>query len=126
MSVTAPNAPYVWISIFLEAQAAETGAATNTQLAYGRDLKDFAGWLERRQLDYSSVDREGVEAYLIDCDARGFSVATRAWRLSSIKGLFRFAFEDGMRTDDPAIQIKGPGRSKRLPTLKRAVKKSTA
>lgn len=30
-----------WISSFLEAAAAEQGAATNTQLAYGRDLKDF-------------------------------------------------------------------------------------
>ena len=30
-----------WISSFLEAQAAELGAATNTQLAYGRDPKDF-------------------------------------------------------------------------------------
>ena len=30
-----------WISTFLEAQAAELGAANNTLLAYGRDLKDF-------------------------------------------------------------------------------------
>jgi integrase/recombinase XerD len=37
-----------WISTFLEAQAAELGAATNTLLAYGRDLKDFADWLEGR------------------------------------------------------------------------------
>jgi hypothetical protein len=29
-----------WISAFLEAQAAERGAARNTLLAYGRDLKD--------------------------------------------------------------------------------------
>jgi site-specific recombinase XerD len=32
-----------WISAFLEAQAAERDAARNTLLAYGRDLKDFAG-----------------------------------------------------------------------------------
>ena len=35
------TATFHWISTFLEAQAAELGAATNTQLAYGRDLKDF-------------------------------------------------------------------------------------
>ena len=33
----------------------------------------------------------------------------------SIKQLFRFAFEEGWRTDNPAIQIAGPGRDKRLP-----------
>ena len=34
-----------WISTFLDAQAAELGAARNTLLAYGRDLKDIHGWL---------------------------------------------------------------------------------
>ena len=37
-----------WISTFLDARAAELGAARNTQLAYGRDLLDFADWLARR------------------------------------------------------------------------------
>ena len=29
--------------------------------------------------------------------------------------MYRFAFEEGWREDNPAIQIKGPGRAKRLP-----------
>ena len=37
-----------WISVFLEAQAADFGAARNTQEAYGRDLKDFLAYLEAR------------------------------------------------------------------------------
>lgn len=104
-----------WISAFLEAQAAELGAATNTQLAYGRDLKDFAGWLERRGSGFADADREAIESYLVDCDAQGLSRATRARRLSAIKQLYRFAFEEGWREDSPAIQIRGPGRDKRLP-----------
>ena len=56
-----------WISTFLEAQAAELGAATNTQLAYGRDLKDFDSFLARRALDFVSVGRKDIEAYLIWC-----------------------------------------------------------
>ena len=39
-----------WISTFLDARVADLGAARNTQLAYGRDLVDFADWLERRGL----------------------------------------------------------------------------
>jgi len=104
-----------WISAFLEAQAAELGAATNTQLAYGRDLKDFAGWLAHRGNDFARADRDVIESYLVDCDAQGLSRATRARRLSAIKQLYRFAFEEGWREDSPAIQIRGPGRDKRLP-----------
>ncbi len=106
-----------WISAFLEAQSAELGAATNTQLAYGRDLKDFAGFLSNRELDFGSVSRDEVEAYLIHCDAQGLAKSTRARRLSAIKQLYRFAFEEGWREDNPAIQITGPGKEKRLPQV---------
>lgn len=104
-----------WVQAFLEAQAAELDAATNTQLAYARDLSDFADWLARRGLHFADCAQSDVEAYLIACEAEGLAVATRARRLSAIKQLFRFAFEEGWRSDNPALRIKGPGKSKRLP-----------
>ncbi len=110
-------APLQWISSFLEAQAAELGAATNTQLAYGRDLKDFAAYLEHRTLDFAGATRRDVESYLVQCDAQGLAKSTRARRLSAIKQLYRFAFEEGLRSDNPAIQIAGPGQDKRLPKI---------
>ncbi len=104
-----------WVQAFLEAQAAELDAATNTQLAYARDLTDFGDWLSRRRLHYVNCAQSDVEAYLIACEAEGLAVSTRARRLSAVKQLFRFAFEEGWRTDNPALRIKGPGKSKRLP-----------
>ncbi len=104
-----------WVQVFLEAQAAELDAATNTQLAYARDLQDFAGWLAPKGLHFAGATRDDVESYLIACEAEGLAKSTRARRLSAIKQLYRFAFEEGWRDDNPAIQIKGPGRAQRLP-----------
>lgn len=104
-----------WISTFLEAQAAELGAARNTLLAYGRDLKDVDAWLAGEGHDFQSARQAQIEAYLIHCDAQGFAKSTRARRLSAIKQLYRFAFEEGWRSDNPAIQIASPGQDKRLP-----------
>ncbi len=104
-----------WISTYLDAQMAERDASDNTQTAYGRDLLDFADWLARNGQDFANAARIDVEGYLIHCEAQGLAQATRARRLSSIKGLYRFAFEEGWREDNPAIQIKGPGRAKSLP-----------
>ncbi|WP_299041467.1 site-specific tyrosine recombinase XerD [uncultured Tateyamaria sp.] len=104
-----------WISTFLEAQAAELGAARNTLLAYGRDLKDAGAWLSDRGTGFDTADTAQIEAYLIHCDAQGLAKATRARRLSAIKQLYRFAFEEGWRADNPAIQIVSPGQDKRLP-----------
>ena len=114
-SAPGPASDRVWVETFLEAQAAEAGAARNTVLAYGRDLSDFLDWMEHRNLTLAGADRDTVESYLIGCDAQGLSRATRARRLSSIRQLFRFAYEEGWRSDNPAIRISGPGRQPRLP-----------
>ena len=114
-SAPGPASDRVWVETFLEAQAAEAGAARNTVLAYGRDLSDFLDWMEHRNLTLAGADHDTVESYLIGCDAQGLSRATRARRLSSIRQLFRFAYEEGWRSDNPAIRISGPGRQPRLP-----------
>ena len=104
-----------WLSSFLEAQAAELGASENTLAAYGRDLKDFGNWAQDQNLDIGQLAQPDIESYLVHCDAQGLAKSTRARRLSAIKQLYRFAFEEKLREDNPAIRIRGPGRDKRLP-----------
>jgi integrase/recombinase XerD len=62
-----------------------------------------------------SAGRADIEAYLVDQADRGMAQATRARRLSAIRQLYRFAFLEGWRPDDPAALIKGPKRAKALP-----------
>ena len=104
-----------WISPFLDAQAAELNAAENTLLAYGRDLVHFDDWLARQGRDFSTASRADIEAYLVALDTEGLAKSTRARRLSSIKQLYRFAYDEALRDDNPSLQIKGPGRDKKLP-----------
>ncbi|MEJ6394693.1 tyrosine recombinase [Gymnodinialimonas sp. 2305UL16-5] len=110
-----PSTDSAWISLYLDAAAAEQGAATNTLLAYGRDLKDAMAWLGRKGRRFATADRAAFEDYLAGLEAEGLAKATRARRLSSLKQLYRFAFEEGWRGDNPVLQITGPGRARRLP-----------
>ncbi|MEO8242316.1 MAG: site-specific tyrosine recombinase XerD [bacterium] len=110
-----PPDTQLWISTFLQAQAAEQDAARNTQLAYGRDLLAFADWLTDHGQSFPTASRDHVETYLVACEAEGLAPATRARRLSAIRQLYRFAKEEGWRDDNPAIRITGPGASRHLP-----------
>ena len=103
------------VETFLEALAAERGAAGNTLAAYARDLGDFAAWAGATGATLAGADRTTVEAYLEELAARGLSAATRARRLSAIRQFYRFAFSEGWRTDDPGAGIAGPAKARPLP-----------
>ncbi len=104
-----------WMSGFLEAQAAELGASENTLQAYARDLRDYADWSAKEGHDPCTAGQAEIEAYLKHCDDQGLARSTRARRLSAIKQFYRFAFDERLRDDNPAIKISGPGREKSLP-----------
>jgi len=104
-----------WISLFLDAMQAELDISDNTVLAYGRDLQDFSTYLAGNGIGLLDAERSAIESYLIALDQAGLAQSTRARRLSSIRQLYRFAYEEGWRLDNPAAQIKGPRRQKSLP-----------
>lgn len=104
-----------WIETFLEAMYAEQDASENTLKAYAADLAEFYEHLTNKNTDFAAANRGDIEGYLISLDERGMAQATRARRLSAVRQLFRFAFEEGWRDDDPATQIRGPKKQRHLP-----------
>lgn len=102
-----------WIDGFLDAQRAETGAADNTIAAYAQDLADF---IEASGPDaLETAGRETIEQYLSQLEGRGLAISTRARRLSALRQFFRFAYAEGLRSDNPAARIRGPKKARRLP-----------
>lgn len=112
--MAAPATDTDWIALYLDAAAAEQGAARNTLLGYGRDLQDAMVSLAKGG-GFAKADRAALEAYMVGLEAQGLAPATRARRLSSLKQLFRFAHEEGWRADNPTLQITGPARVRKLP-----------
>lgn len=102
------------VEAFLEALAAEGGAAKNTLEAYGRDLADaqaglagFGGLL--------GAETEALEAYFEGLSRRGLSGATAARRRSCLRRFYRMAVEEGWRAEDPVRRIAAPKPGRPLP-----------
>ena len=108
---------FTWIETFLEALYAEQDAAQNTLKSYATDLRAFSAFLSDQNKDFQSASRADVEDFLIALEARGMAESTRARRLSAIRQLYRFAFEEGWRNDNPAAQIRGPRKKRHLPKI---------
>ena len=103
------------VSLFLESKAAESGAAQNTLEAYARDLRGFLEWSSNQSKSASDIARADIEQFLVSMQSSSLAASTRARRLSAIKQFYQFCVEENWRKDNPALQIRGPCRGKKLP-----------
>ncbi len=106
------------VELFLDMLMAERGAALNTIAAYRRDLADFSAALRSTGGTIAAAESDDIRAYLRTLvEARAFSAASVARRLSALRQLYRFLYAEGHRRDDPAAAIEGPKRSRPLPKV---------
>lgn len=111
---------------FLRHVALELGLSANSQAAYRRDLAAYAAWLERSGVpDLGSVTPETLSAYVAELaspqiDADGgerppLAAASITRRLSTVRGMHRFLFEEGLLETHAGSGVRTPKRAQRLP-----------
>jgi integrase/recombinase XerD len=101
------------VARFLSHLSLERNLSRNTELAYGRDLRDFFSFTEAASLfDLSSAD---VAAWLTNLASRGLDPRTQARRLSALRTFFAFLLESGIIEGSPVDGIEGPKMARRLP-----------
>jgi integrase/recombinase XerD len=105
------------VSGFLEMLSAERGAAANTLAAYERDLELYAGFLGQRGRGLDDASSDDIRAWLESMQAEGLSRSTTSRRLSAVRQLHKFAYAEGISSDDPAAVIAAPSRERALPKV---------
>ncbi len=101
------------IDSFLEAMAAERGAALKTRQAYRADLEDFARWCAPTSLAEASTEQ--VRTYFASLGQEGLAARTQARRLSCLRQFARFMLQTGIREDDLTAGQAMPRYSGGLP-----------
>ncbi len=99
------------IERFLDALAAESGAAANTLAAYRADLLDLAGFLGE---DPAGATAEDLTRYQTRHLA-ALAPRSAARRLSALRRFYRFLAQEGARPDDPAARLGAPRQGRPLP-----------
>lgn len=128
------------INSYLDHLAVERGLSANTVAGYRRDLRRYADYLATEHVTeptmitptmitgYAASLAEGVpESGRVDHDDDQQADQGPAWRypplarssaaraLAAVRGLHRFAAEEGVTPDNPAARIKPPKPPRRLP-----------
>ncbi len=96
-----------WCEQFLTWMQVERGRATNTVLAYRRDLRRYVLWLEEHDEFLLTVSPSGVERYVADRQRSGESPASSARALAAVRMFHSYLANEGIRPDDPSLAVDG-------------------
>lgn len=105
------------VSAFLEMMSAERGAAANTLAAYARDLELYCDHLKSAGVQVENAGTSEVRTWLNALHDEGLSKSTMARRLSAVRQLHKFAYAEGLSSDDPADVVMAPRKARSLPKV---------
>ncbi|SRR5579883_2678263 len=110
------------IEAFLTHLRSERQASRHTMRSYQDDLALYSSYLEEvygGAADPSGVDAPRLRRYSAWLAGRGYAPSTLARRLASLRSYFRFLRRRGLVSADPAVGLRNPKQSRRLPRLLR-------
>ncbi|WP_449278872.1 site-specific tyrosine recombinase XerD [Leucobacter sp. GX24907] len=113
-------APRGGIERFLRHIAIERGLSPNSRDAYRRDLEAYEAWLEQSGIDdLATVSPQHLSEYVAHLGApkegRALSHASITRRISTVRGMHRFLYDEGLLPDYAARGVRTPKLSQRLP-----------
>jgi integrase/recombinase XerC len=108
--------------LFLDYLKVERQASPHTLRSYRDDLEVFGRFLEESQVgeaDPTVANPARLRRYSAWLHSQGYSAATIARRLASLRSFFRYLRRHGTVSADPASGLRNPKQPTRLPRLLR-------
>ncbi|TCJ16255.1 site-specific tyrosine recombinase XerD [Parasulfuritortus cantonensis] len=104
------------LDAFCDALWLEDGLSPRSLESYRRDLSQFAAWLAKAGRRLGAADAGDVQQFLADRTLRqGVAARSLARQLSALKRYYRWLLRQGLRADDPTVNIEAPRLPRPLP-----------
>jgi integrase/recombinase XerD len=100
---------------FLDYIVVERGLSRNTHLAYRRDLKRYARYLEKKNVSMTEAAPEEITGFLLELLQDGLAVRSYARALITIRGFYKFLKRNKVLTESPCASVDMPRLSPGLP-----------
>jgi len=92
--------------------------SANTIKSYKSDLADFSNYCtHNNKSEITSINERFIKTYLMNLSERKIEKVSIVRKLSSLRGLFSFAFKEDLIKQNPVSQVKNPRTMKKLPEI---------
>ncbi|MDQ7792955.1 MAG: site-specific tyrosine recombinase XerD [bacterium] len=106
------------IGSFISYLGSERRLAVNTLESYGRDLRQYGGFLAKGKITSpAEASRATIISYLLHMEKQGKATATIARRLAALKAFYQYLVRTRVVDRDPTVNLESPKLQKRLPRV---------
>ena len=96
----------------------ERGASPHTIAGYGRDLAEYAAYLDSRGVESpEAVTRDVVTGFIATLWERGLAPSSVERKVAALKGFHKFLVREGMTDNHPTARLPLPKVPQRLPCV---------
>ncbi|MDB1135345.1 tyrosine recombinase [Candidatus Anaplasma sp. TIGMIC] len=105
------------VDAFIEFLSSGRGISENTCCSYRYDLIDLRKFLRKRAVSIVDVSYDDLRSYVRSMSKKKFSAATLARRVSAIKGMYKFLYNDRITSRDPSLNLDVCKSGRSLPKV---------
>lgn len=107
-----------YLEQYLTHLAVERNASPYTVANYGRDIRQFLGFLkEQRVTTLDQADRLLLRRWLGRLQSEGLARASIARKVTEVRCFYRYLVREGMVASNPLVSLTAPKVPRRLPTF---------
>ncbi|HKU22243.1 MAG TPA: site-specific tyrosine recombinase XerD [Terriglobales bacterium] len=103
------------LASYLDYLKVEKGLAPLSIVAYRRDLRQFAEFLEKRKRGLVAGRQRDVREFLEELQAHAMDARSVGRKLSALRQFYRYLLLDRLAESDPTLNIESPRQWKVLP-----------
>ena len=100
---------------YLDHLRVERGLATNTLVAYGRDLARLSAFARATRREVLDLRQGDLSEFIGNLRTEGLAARSVARAVHGVRGFFRFAVREGRLERDPMENLKAPRAFQALP-----------
>lgn len=106
------------ITRYLEYLSGVKRYSDNTIKAYKEDLNSFTKYcIDYSKKEINSISEKFIKSYLIHLNELGLEKKSISRKLASIRGLFKFAFQQNIIEQNTTFYISNPKAARKLPEI---------
>jgi len=106
-----------YIESFIEMLSAERGASDNTLIAYKSDINQYFSFLLKKNINLIDANTNDIRKWISRLSATGIASTSLARKITAIKQLYNFLFEENIIDLNPAKTIENPRLGRSLPKV---------